>query len=130
MRDLSSRGKGNSRVMKLLGRLSYEIIRRYHNSPPYMMARWPPQQIPPLDFLGMNQHHTKMSLLPISIGSTYSVHECLQIHSSIWQRWAHHDSSITYILCPLSSLNAISLLMSTEDWPNLSWAAMADVVIL
>ena len=26
-------------------------IRRYNNSPPYVMAKWPPQQIPPLNFL-------------------------------------------------------------------------------
>ena len=26
---------------KLLGRLGYEKIRRYNNSPPYVMARWP-----------------------------------------------------------------------------------------
>ena len=30
---------------------SYKKIRRYNNSPPYVMARWPPQQIPPLNFL-------------------------------------------------------------------------------
>ena len=45
----SPRGIGNSR---LLGGLSYEKIRRYNNSHPYVTARWPPQQIPPLNFLG------------------------------------------------------------------------------
>ena len=51
VRDLSPRGKGNSCLMKLFGWLSYQKIRRYNNSPPYVTARWPPQQIPPLDFL-------------------------------------------------------------------------------
>ena len=50
-RDLSPCRKGNSRLMKLLGGLSYEKIRRYNNSPPYVTARWPPQQIPPFNFL-------------------------------------------------------------------------------
>ena len=52
--DLSPCKKGNPRLKKLLGGLSYEKIRRYNNSPPYMMARWPPQQILPLHFLGPN----------------------------------------------------------------------------
>ena len=30
---------------KLLGGLNYEKIRRYNNPPPYVTARWPPQQI-------------------------------------------------------------------------------------
>ena len=50
-------GKVYSCVTKLFGGLSYEKIRRYNNSPPYMTARWPPQQIPPLNFLG----HTRLS---------------------------------------------------------------------
>ena len=50
--DLSYRGKGKSCLTKLFGGLSYEKIRRYSNSPPYVTARWPPQQIPPLNFLG------------------------------------------------------------------------------
>ena len=54
MHDLSPSEKGNTRLMKLLGRLSYEKILRYNNSPPYVMARWPSQQIPPLNFLGRN----------------------------------------------------------------------------
>ena len=33
--------------------LSYKKFWRYNNSPPYVMARWPPQQIPPLNFLGI-----------------------------------------------------------------------------
>ena len=52
MHDLSPRGKGNSHLTELFGRLSFEKIRRYNNSPPYLTARWPPQQIPPLNFLG------------------------------------------------------------------------------
>ena len=58
--DLSPHGKGSSRSMKLLGGLNYEKIRRYNNSPPYMTARWPPQQFPPLNFLGFTSnspHH-------------------------------------------------------------------------
>ena len=47
--DLGPCGKGNS---CLLRGLSYENIQRYNNSPPYMTARWPPQQIPSLNFLG------------------------------------------------------------------------------
>ena len=37
---LSPPEKGNSRLTKLLGRLNYENIRRYNNSPPYVTARW------------------------------------------------------------------------------------------
>ena len=43
--------EGNSCLMKLFGGLSYEKISRYNNSPPYVMARWSPQQIPTLNFL-------------------------------------------------------------------------------
>ena len=50
--DLSPRRKGSSHLTKLFGGLSYEKILRYNNSPPYMMARWLPQKIPPLNFLG------------------------------------------------------------------------------
>ena len=35
------------------GGLSYEKLRRHNNSPPYEMTRWPPQQIPPLNFPGL-----------------------------------------------------------------------------
>ena len=47
---ISPRRKGNSR---LLGGLSYEKILRYANSPPCVTARWQPQQIPSLNFLGI-----------------------------------------------------------------------------
>ena len=50
VRDLSPHRKGNSRLKKLLGELNHKKIRRYNNSPPYVMARWLPQQIP-LNFL-------------------------------------------------------------------------------
>ena len=40
---------------KLAWRTNYEKIRWYNNSPPYMTARWPPQQIPPLKFFGFNR---------------------------------------------------------------------------
>ena len=53
VRALSPRCKCNAET-KLFGRLSYEKIRRYNNFPPYVMARWPPQQIPPLNFLGLS----------------------------------------------------------------------------
>ena len=46
MHDLSPRGKGNSCLTKFLGRLNYEKIWRYNNSPPHLTARWPLQQIP------------------------------------------------------------------------------------
>ena len=39
-------------LMKLLAGLATKKIWRYNNSPPYVTARWPPQQIPPLNFLG------------------------------------------------------------------------------
>ena len=45
MNDLSPCCKGNSRLTKLFGGLSYEKIWRYNNSPPYVTVRWPPQQI-------------------------------------------------------------------------------------
>ena len=45
--------KGNSRLTKLLGRLKGKI-QRCNNSTPYMMARWPPQQTPSLNFLGFS----------------------------------------------------------------------------
>ena len=49
---LSLPGKGNSRLTKLLCGLSYKKNPELQNSPPYLMIRWPPQQIPPLNFLG------------------------------------------------------------------------------
>ena len=36
----------------LADKVSYEKIMRYNKSPPYMTARWPPQQILPLNCLG------------------------------------------------------------------------------
>ena len=50
--DLSLCWKGNSSLTKLLGGFRYEKIWRYNNSPPCVAARWLPQQIPPLNFLG------------------------------------------------------------------------------
>ena len=46
--------KGNSRYNKIIWRAWLQKIRRYNNSPPYVTARWPPQQIPPLNFLACN----------------------------------------------------------------------------
>ena len=45
---LSPSEKGNTRLTKLLGRLIYEKIRRHNNSPSYVKAIWPLEQIPPL----------------------------------------------------------------------------------
>ena len=46
--------KGNSHLTKLLGWMSSKKIWRNNNSPPYVTARCPPQQIPPLNFLCYN----------------------------------------------------------------------------
>ena len=51
--DWSPRGKDNSHLTKLPDGLSYEKIRSCIYSPPYVTARWPPLQIPPLNFLGV-----------------------------------------------------------------------------
>ena len=49
-------GKANrAKQNDLTGFTSYEKICRYNNSPPYVTARWPPQQIPPLISLVGNQ---------------------------------------------------------------------------
>ena len=59
IRTGGSCSKGNSCLTKLLEGLNCEKIRKimsYNNSPPYMMARWLPQQIPSLNFLGYNSH--------------------------------------------------------------------------
>ena len=53
-RDLSSCRKGNSCLTNHLASLATQKIRRYNNSPSYVTARWPPQQIPSLNFLGRN----------------------------------------------------------------------------
>ena len=53
--DLSPRRKANSRLTKLFGGLSYEKIQRFNNLPPYVTARWSPQQIPPLKFPWQSQ---------------------------------------------------------------------------
>ena len=47
---LSSHEKGKTCLTKLPGRLSCEKFLRYNNSPPYVMARWLPRQIPPFKF--------------------------------------------------------------------------------
>ena len=54
MRELNLHRIGNSRLTKLFGGLRYENIRRYNNLSLYMTARWPPQQISQLNFLGMS----------------------------------------------------------------------------
>ena len=68
MRDLIPHEKSNTRLMKLLGGLSYEKSRRYNNSPPYVMVRWPSQQIPPppLNFLGLISYFLDISYPPLS----------------------------------------------------------------
>ena len=60
---LSSSWKGNSRLKKLLGGLSYEKIWRYNNSPPYVTARWQPQQIPSLNFLVTHSKHYVLNMV-------------------------------------------------------------------
>ena len=50
MHYLSPCVRGNLSLTKLLGRGNYEKVWRYKNSPPYVTARWSPQQIPPLNF--------------------------------------------------------------------------------
>ena len=47
----STQVEGNSCLTKLFGGLNYEKIQRYNNSPPYVTAKWPPQQTPLLNFL-------------------------------------------------------------------------------
>ena len=81
---------------KLFGRLNYEKIQRYNNSPPYVMARWLPQQIPPLNSLGAQ------SVLPIDIeynkrldrqrpclegGFNGGSNNIVQSNKSVWRRW-------------------------------------------
>ena len=82
MCDLSPCGKGNSR---LLGRLSSEKIQRYNNSPPYVTARWLPQQIPPLNFLGYKSIHRS-----VSINKTFKILIC-KLQWCTWQfLWQNH----------------------------------------
>ena len=45
-------GKATHANRNCLAGLASRKIWRYNNSPPYVMARWPPQQIPLLNFLG------------------------------------------------------------------------------
>ena len=44
----------------LLGALSWEQILRYNNSPPYVAARWLPQQIPSLNSFGYIPLHFEL----------------------------------------------------------------------
>ena len=69
---LNPRGKGNSRLVKLFGGFSYKNIRRYNNFPPYVMVRWPPQQIPPLNFFCVAWSNKSMQWVPESIVSVHS----------------------------------------------------------
>ena len=46
----SSRKKGNSRLTKLFGGLSYKKIRRYNNSPPYVHGKMAPTTDSPFKF--------------------------------------------------------------------------------
>ena len=56
----------------MLDGLSYRKIWRYNNLPLYVTARWPPQQIPPLNFLARN---------PTScVGSPQCIHVLHSIH--------------------------------------------------
>ena len=74
--------KRQSRLMKLFGGLRCEKIRWYNNSPPYVTARWPPQQIPPLNFLDC---------------ITYFDPTCTW---SVWWNEVHH-STVDGVLCSI-----------------------------
>ena len=87
--DVSPPEKGNIRLTKSLGRLSYEKIWRYNNSPPYVMARWLAQQIPPLNFLGYFTH------------ITCSTHAVLGLHCDL------HRCPITNTQCKMTCLFVI-----------------------
>ena len=47
-------GKATHASRNYLAGLATKKSGRYNNSPPYVIARWPPQQIPPLKFLEYN----------------------------------------------------------------------------
>ena len=53
--DLRPLGKDNSPSTNFFGGLNYKKIRRYNNSPPYVTAKWWPQQIPPFNFLELDR---------------------------------------------------------------------------
>ena len=92
MRDLSPCGKSNSCLTKLLGGLSYKQIRRYNKSPPYVMARWPSQQMPPLNFLGLKSV-TCIRQLKYLLSQKKK-----KINSLIYSSLSHHRPSLQLIL--------------------------------
>ena len=49
-----------------LAALAMKKIQRYNNSPPYVTVRWPPQQIPPLNFLGWSLVYLSLFCLIMS----------------------------------------------------------------
>ena len=61
-------------LTKLFGGLSDEKIRRYNNSPPYVLARWPPQQISLLNFLEPNANPNQ-NFKSVAIKEKKIVHE-------------------------------------------------------
>ena len=69
-------------LTKLFGGLSYEKIWRYNNSPPYVMARWLPQQIPPLNFLATN---TDYLLIILMHKHSVKFHLIYYFHNNSWQ---------------------------------------------
>ena len=73
MRNLSPCEKGNTHLTKFLGGISYKKFWRYNSSLPYVTARWPPQHIAPLNFLGLYP-------FPVSsmYGESYSLHKIQQ----------------------------------------------------
>ena len=116
MHDLSPLGKGNSCLIKLLGGLNYEIIRRYNNSPPYVMARWPPQQIPPLNFLGWVPHVTSQVAKIVS----FSHRSIYKFHNTDWMTENIHSKRtqvvkrfVTFTLC--SSKHIFSTIFSSSN---------------
>ena len=81
-------------LTKSFGRLSYKKIRWYNNSLPYMTARWPPQQIPPLNFLGV----TFSIPLALFIHSAYTT--CTRMLQPIWIDNSHFSKYVK-VACAL-----------------------------
>ena len=70
----------------LAGLLATKKIRWYNNSPPYVTARWPPQQIPPLNFLDCNSVEALMyqMICGEKVVEWGSAHDMVIHKSEIW----------------------------------------------
>ena len=88
MCDLSPCEKGNTRIVKLLGGLNDEKIRRYNNSPPYVRARWMRRPIPLLISLMLFQHITG-NQCDISCSHLVSK-KCIHLAISTQKQQDHH----------------------------------------